>query len=54
MEYIYIAVTSDDRPGWADSFLLPRDRDPDEAVREKYPETNHVKIQTCKPTRIRS
>lgn len=51
MYKVYVAVSSTDRPGWADSFLLERDKDPDEEIKVRYPAINITKIQICETSR---
>jgi hypothetical protein len=52
MDYVYIAVSSKDKTGWADSFLLARDKDPEAEVKTRFPGLANIKIQVCEPTRI--
>lgn len=53
MEFVYVAVSSPDRPGWTDFFFLERDRDAVTAAQEKFPDLKNVKVQVSDMTRIR-
>jgi hypothetical protein len=52
MDKVYVTVSSEERPWWADSFLLERDHDPNETAKERYPEIKNIKVQVCEVTKL--
>ena len=49
--FVYVTVSSTDRPGWADSFLLDREKDPAAEIEKRYRNIKIDRIQICETTK---